>query len=98
MIALLLPPESGYLHEYTFNPDVRQPEPATDQAATWKYDLDLFRGCIGSDVIVLGNFPQDQVSYTAPDDVGLVPCLLKSTYNLRCMRAKLFDRQAMAVS
>ena len=94
--ALLLTPERRHFDQHTFKPDVRQAKPSSDEVATRKNNFDFFRRRIRGDVKILGNFAQQQVSYTSADNIGFVACVLQASNHFGGVRAKLFDRKTMA--
>ena len=47
-------------------------ETTTDQTAVGEQTLDLLRGGVGDDIEVFGLFSQQQVTDTAPDQVGVI--------------------------
>ena len=53
-------------------PDMGEPEPASDQKTVAKELFDLLRRCIGADVEVLGSPVQQQIPDAAANQAGLI--------------------------
>ena len=70
-------------------------EAAPDQATAGKNFLDFFRCRTGRNVVVLGNFAKQQISNTAPHDVGFVSCLLQIPDNIGCIGAQFIEIDAV---
>ena len=72
--------------------DVRQAEPASDDAAVSKEPLDLLRRGAGGDVEVLGLAPEEQIAYAPSNQEGRVIVPRQPLNHLRGVRIDLLRR------
>ena len=95
VIADLWTTEGGDLDQCSTHAYMRKTKTAPYQTATREDRLDFLGGGIGRDVVVFGYFTQQQVTNTAPDNVGLEVLFLETPDNLGRMRTQLLNRNTM---
>jgi len=91
IIINLWPTECCHLDQCPAQTHVCQAETAPYQARTGKYGFNLLRYGIRRYVVVLGHLAQQQVTYTAADDVGLVAFFLQTANDFSGMRTQLLN-------
>jgi hypothetical protein len=64
---------------------MREPKPAPNQTTVAEEFFDLFRMGVGRDIKILGLAAEQQITYTAADQIGLIAAVFKSVEDLECV-------------
>ena len=70
-------------------------ETPTDQARARKYRFDFLRYGIGRYIVIFGHLAHQKITHAAAHDIGFIALFLQPANDLRCMRAKLLNRDTM---
>ena len=95
VIVKLRTAEGGHLDQCATHANVCKPESPADQAGTREYRFNFFGYGIGRHLVIFGNLAHQKVAHAPPHDIGFIALFLQPANNLRCMRAKLLNRDTM---